>query len=73
MNSDFDHDKFDLDSAWREAERSREPIIIKRPGHTDMALLHAADLRSLQETVHLLSSPRNASRLFAALTRARQR
>jgi antitoxin YefM len=62
----------DIATHWDAVDDTREPTIIQRPGHPDMALLPAADLRRLQETVHLLSSPRNASRLLAALARARQ-
>ncbi|MBM3277101.1 MAG: Txe/YoeB family addiction module toxin [Candidatus Handelsmanbacteria bacterium] len=35
-----------------------------------MVILPAAELRSLEETAHLLRSPRNAQRLLAALQRA---
>jgi len=54
----------------REAEERQEPIIIKRRGRADMALLPADELRSLEETAHLLRSPRNAQRLLRALHRA---
>lgn len=54
----------------REAEERQEPVIIKRRGHEDMALIPAAELRSLEETAHLLRSPRNAQRLLQALQSA---
>lgn len=50
---------------------SREPVIIHRRGAGDVALVDAAELRSLTETAHLLRSPKNAQRLIAALVRAR--
>jgi antitoxin YefM len=50
---------------------SREAVIIRRRGAEDVALVSAAELRSLMETAHLLRSPRNAQRLIAALQRAR--
>ncbi len=53
-------------------EESREPAILERRGHDDMALLPADELASLTETAHLLSSPRNAARLLAALSRSRR-
>lgn len=56
-----------------EAVSSTEPIIIHRRGAQDVALIAASELRSLQETAHLLRSPRNAERLLAALNRARAR
>ena len=49
---------------------SREPIIIHRRGANDVALVDAAELRSLTETAHLLRSPKNAQRLITALVRA---
>jgi antitoxin YefM len=60
-----------LASLWDEAESTREPIMITRRGKEKMALLPASELSSLEETVHLLRSPRNAARLFAAMERAR--
>jgi len=59
-------------SLWDEVENSREPAVIQRRGHEDMALLPAEELGSLRETAYLLRSPRNALRLLAALTRARR-
>ena len=53
-----------------EAEERQEPVIIKRRGHEDMALIPADELRSLEETAHLLRSPRNAQRLLQALQSA---
>ena len=53
-----------------EAEESQEPVIIRRRGHEDMALIPADELRSLEESAHLLRSPKNARRLLQALQRA---
>lgn len=55
-----------------EAIASREPIIIRRRAHEDVALVAADELRSLMETAHLLRSPNNAERLLRALARARK-
>jgi antitoxin YefM len=52
------------------AEASREPVILMRRGREDMALISAGELRSLEETAHLLRSPKNAQRLLSALQRA---
>ena len=54
-----------------EVAESRDPVIIHRRGSEDVALVSAAELRSLTETAHLLRSPRNARRLLRALRRAR--
>ena len=54
-----------------EATSSREPVIIRRRGGQDVALIAADELRSLLETAHLLRSPTNARRLLNSLKRAR--
>ena len=48
----------------------RETVIIRRSGGDDVALIAADELRSLEETAHLLRSPANARRLLRALARA---
>ncbi len=62
-----------LASLLERAVSDREPIIIKRRGHEDVALIAADELRGLLETAHLLSSPANAKRLLAAMERASSR
>ncbi len=59
-----------LADIWDEVEDTQEPIIVTRQGHQDLAILPADELASLQETAHLLRSPRNARRLIEALARA---
>src|SRR5262245_48374567 len=51
----------------------RETVIITRRGAADVALIAADELASLQETAHLLRSPKNAARLLRALNRALER
>ena len=53
-----------------EVASSREPVIIRRRGAEDVALVSAEELASLIETAHLLRSPKNAKRLLNALARA---
>ena len=53
-----------------EVEQAQEPLIITRRNRDDVAVIPAAELRALQEIVHLLRSPKNARRLLAALQRA---
>lgn len=63
--------KAEFASLCDEVIATREPMIIRRRNADDVALLPADELSSLLETMHLLRSPRNAQRLFAALDRAR--
>jgi antitoxin YefM len=50
----------------------QEPVIVRRRGARDVALVPAGELARLIETAHLLRSPRNAQRLLAALQRAKR-
>lgn len=59
-----------LAAIWDEVEDTQEPIIVTRKGHQDLAILPAEELAGIQETVHLLRSPKNARRLMEALVRA---
>ncbi len=67
----YTHARAHLAALCDEAASSREPVIIHRRGAEDVALVSAAELRSLTETAHLLRSPKNAQRLLTALIRAR--
>jgi antitoxin YefM len=62
-----------LASLCDEVAETREALIIHRRGARDVALVAADELESLNETAHLLRSPKNAQRLMAALLRARSR
>jgi antitoxin YefM len=55
------------------AASTLEPVVIHRRGAEDVALVSAAELRSLEATLHELRSEKNAARLLAALARARSR
>ncbi len=50
---------------------THDVVIIRRRGAEDVALISAGELKGIQETAHLLRSPRNAKRLMAALLRAK--
>jgi antitoxin YefM len=54
-----------------EVTANRETVVIRRRGGDDVALISAAELAALNETAHLLRSPKNAERLLTALARAR--
>jgi len=49
----------------------REIIYIKSQSGENVALIAAAELQSLLETMHLLRSPKNAERLLNAINRTR--
>ena len=66
----YSYARQNLAKILREAEERQEPVIITRRGREDMALVPADELRSLEETAHLLRSPKNAQRLLQALQKA---
>jgi antitoxin YefM len=47
-----------------------ETVIITRRDRPDVALVSAAELRSLEEVAHLFRSPVNARRLLEAIARS---
>lgn len=44
-----------------------KPLFITRPEGNDMVLISKSEYISMQETLHLLSSPKNAERLYSAI------
>ena len=68
----YTHARANFARLCNEAASSREPVIIRRRGAADVALVSADELRSLLETAHLLRSPKNARRLLTAMRRARR-
>lgn len=59
-----------LASLLNNVTQDKEVVIINRRGGEPAALIAADELASLTETVHLLRSPANATRLLEALARA---
>ena len=66
----YSHLRENLAEVWDEVEDTQEPVILKRRGHQDLALIPADELASLRETAHLMRSPRNARRLLESIQRA---
>jgi len=60
-----------LAKLYDEVSENQRIVIISRRGRHDVALISADELAGLLETVHLLRSPKNAKRLFAAYERAK--
>jgi len=48
-------------------------VILERGDHENVAVISAKELSSLLETLHLLKSPKNATRLFEAIEEADSR
>ena len=73
IESTYTHARAHFASLCDAVIQDRNSVIIRRRGAEDVALVSAAELRSLEETAHLLRSPKNAARLLAALSRAASR
>jgi antitoxin YefM len=58
-----------LAELWDKAISDCEPVNLEA-SRTDLALISAAELSSMRETLYLLRSPANAQVLFDALERA---
>ena len=56
-----------MKSYFEKVFNMRAPLFISRPKGHDMVLISKSEYTSMQETFHLLKSPRNAARLLAAL------
>ncbi|GAB4373184.1 MAG: type II toxin-antitoxin system prevent-host-death family antitoxin [Bryobacter sp.] len=52
--------------------QQQEVVIVRRRGLGDVALIPAEELSGLEETAHLLRSPKNAQRLLRAMKKAGQ-
>lgn len=59
-----------LASLLDEVIEDRGVLVVSRKGKEDVALLAASELSTMMETLHLLKSPANAQKLFAAMARA---
>ncbi|WP_028237822.1 type II toxin-antitoxin system Phd/YefM family antitoxin [Stutzerimonas azotifigens] len=51
--------------------RDHAPTVVTRTGGDHVVLLSLSDFNSMQETMHLLSSPKNASRLAESIAQLR--
>ncbi|QNT79421.1 type II toxin-antitoxin system Phd/YefM family antitoxin [Entomobacter blattae] len=56
-----------------EAANSRAPIVVTRTSaHQNVVILSEEEFSGLQETVHLLNSPKNTQRLLKGIEQASQ-
>lgn len=62
-----------FDKIYEEAISTGKPIVVTREGSESVSVIPTAELNSLMETVYLFQSPENATRLLAAIQRAKTR
>lgn len=58
-------------AACDEVAEGGEPLIIKRRSGSDVALVSLDELAALEETAHLIRSPRNLTRLLESIVETR--
>lgn len=56
-----------MKSYFEKAFEMGQPLFISRPKGRDMVLMSKTEYESMQETFHLLKSPKNAERLLSAI------
>jgi len=56
-----------LENFITQAASSGTPLLIKQQKGEDVVLMSKSDYEGIQETLHLLSSPKNAQRLKEAI------
>ena len=68
----INYDQFseNLESILDEVIDDRGVVIVGRADQGDITEISASELSAIEETLHLLKSPANAQKLFAAMERA---
>ena len=59
-----------LERYLEETTSTREPIVVTRVGKEPLVFMPLQEFEGWQETVHLLSSPRNAEHLLESIRQA---
>ena len=65
----FSHARNNLKAVMDRVVADRAPVKITRQRAEGVVMISESDWESMEETLHLLSSPRNAERLLGAIER----
>lgn len=68
----FTDARANLKAVMDKVAADKTPVIIHRRDAEDMVMVSKAEWDSLQETLHLLASPKNAERLLGAVARFKE-
>ena len=63
----YTHTRNNLAKVFEQAEENREPIMVTRSGKKPTVILSIEEFESMQETLHLMSSPKNLARMLQGL------
>lgn len=66
----YTHFRQNLAAVMDEVCDSRAPVIVTRRNARPVVMLSLEEYEGMEETLHLLSSPRNAERLLASIAEA---
>lgn len=66
----YSHLRQHLAEVMDEVARSRAPVIVTRQKAESVVMISLEEFGSMQETLHLLRSPKNAERLLGAIADA---
>lgn len=63
----YTHTRNNLAKVLDEAEANRESIVVTRSGKNPSVIMSMEEYESIQETLHLMSSPRNVARMLQSM------
>ncbi|MGH8729103.1 MAG: type II toxin-antitoxin system Phd/YefM family antitoxin [Burkholderiales bacterium] len=69
----FSQFKKRMNEHLQEMEATGEPLTVTRADGNDFVIMSAQEWESIQETLHIMSSPENVKRLRAAHSESRRR
>lgn len=64
----YTHTRNNLAKIMEQAEENREAIVVTRSGKKPSVILSMDEFESMQETLYLMSSPKNLARMVQSLT-----
>lgn len=67
MKATYTETRSNFANLWDRVIDEQEPLVVERRGCEDIVIIPASEYASLNETAHLLRSPKNAKRLLDAL------
>jgi antitoxin YefM len=68
----FTDARANLKAVMDKVAADKSPVVIHRRDAEDMVMVAKSEWEGLQETLHLLASPRNAARLLDAINEAKR-
>jgi len=67
----YSHARQNLADLMDEVHETRAPVVITRQGSKPVVMLSLDDYESMEETLHLIRSPKNAAHLLESIDQAK--